>query len=407
MDFLKDIKDSVLVFDGSKGYMLQVAGLKPGECPEQWNISHKDKVLKLHKEYVNSGCNVIQTNTFSGNRIQLEKHGLDEEVYQINYIGAKLAREAVGNKKVYVAASIGPTGVLMEPSGDLTFEKAYDVFKEQVKALVDGGVDVLNFETFTDIAEMRAAIIAAKDVTDKPVIASMAFEQNFRTLMGTTPFACAKIMLALNAEIIGTNCSFGPESMEQIINDMAKTGAIISVKPNAGLPTLENGETKYHQSASEFSDIVINYPQYNAHLVGGCCGTTPEFTKKIKDNIVKSEYTGEIDNKNYLFSLSKQVCIDEDYTTGNINITDEMDIEDIIDEVYDIAYEDYDVIEIIYNGNDVEILKETIRNCQNIIKQPVILSGNNDKAIEKALRIYAGIAGIRKGIKNKYGAIMV
>jgi len=407
MNFLKDIKDSVLVFDGSKGYMLQVAGLKPGECPEQWNISHKDEVLKLHKDYVDSGCNVIQTNTFSGNRIQLEKHGLDKEVYNINYIGAKLAKEAVGDNNVYVAASIGPTGVLMEPSGDLTFEKAYEVFKEQVTAVIDGGVDLINFETFTDIAEMRAAIIAAKDVTDKPVISSMAFEQNFRTLMGTTPFACAKIMLALNAEIIGTNCSFGPDSMGQIINDMAKTGAIISVKPNAGLPTLENGETKYHQSAHEFSDIVIDFPQYNAHLVGGCCGTTPEFTKMIKDNIVKSDYKGEIDIKNYLFSLSKQVCIDNEYSIGNINITDNMDIDNIIDEVYEIAYEDFDVIEIIYNGDNDEILKETIRNCQNIIKQPIILSGDNEQAIENALRIYAGIVGIRKDIKNKYGAIVV
>jgi 5-methyltetrahydrofolate--homocysteine methyltransferase len=269
MDFLNDIKDRVLVFDGSKGYMLQLAGLKAGDCPESWNLSHSEQVTDLYQSYVDSGCDVIQTNTFSANRIQLEKHGLDKYAYEMNFEGVRLAKEVTKGKDVYVAASIGPTGVLMEPSGSLTFEKAYEVYKEQVSAVIDGGADVINFETFTDIAEMRAAIMAAKDISDKPVVASMAFEKNFRTLMGTTPFACAKIMLALHADIIGTNCSFGPESMDQIISDMAKTGALISCKPNAGLPTLEDGETKYHQSAQEFSTIVVEYPKYNAHLVGG------------------------------------------------------------------------------------------------------------------------------------------
>jgi len=407
MNLLKDIKEKVLVFDGSKGYMFQLVGLKPGECPEHWNITNKEKVANLYKAYIESGCDAIQTNTFSANRIQLEKHGLGELVYSINYEGAKLAKQIVNGKNVYVIASVGPTGMLMEPSGQLTFEKAYSIYKEQVKALVAGGVDAINFETFTDVSEMRAAIIATKEITDIPVIASMAFEQNLRTLMGTTPFACAKIMLALKADIIGTNCSFGPESMDVIVSDMAKTGALLSVKPNAGLPTLEEGKTKYHQTAEEFAHIVVEFPKYNANLVGGCCGTTPEFTKVIKENIKKKKFEGVIDNGHYLFSLSKQVCIDNEYKIGKIRFDDKMDIEDIIDEVYEIVYEDYELIELIYEGKNENTIKDVVKATQNIIKQPIIITSDNNKGVENALRVYSGIAAIRRVIEKDYGAIVI
>lgn len=407
MGFLSDVKERALVYDGSKGYMLQLMGLPPGESPESWNLTHGDKVRQVHLDYIASGCDVIQTNTFTGNRIQLEKHGLHDSVYDVNYKGASLAKEAASGKNVYVAASVGPTGVLMEPSGTLTFEKACEVFKEQVSALIDGGVDIINFETFTDVSEMRAAVIASKEVSTLPVIASMAFEQNYRTLMGTTPFACARIMLAVGADIIGTNCSFGPESMNAIVSDMARTGTYVSVKPNAGLPTLEDGATKYHQSAHEFNAFVSDYTKYNAHLIGGCCGTTPDFTRIIKETISLKPYQGEIDNSQYLFSLSRQVNIDEPYSIGRIEINDKMTMDDILDEVYDIVYEETEIIEIFYEGKDDDLLRETIRNAQNIIKQPVILNSLNQKAVERALRIYNGIAGIRHQVIKGYGAVLV
>lgn len=407
MDFLNKIKEKVLVYDGSKGYMLQLAGLTPGECPEHWNLTNKDKVYKLHKDYVDSGCDVIQTNTFSANRIQLEKHGLGDELYEINFSGVKIAKEAASGTNTYVAASIGPTGTLMEPSGLLTFLQAYEIYKEQVQAVVDGGVDLINFETFTDIAEMRAAILASKNVSNTPVIASMAYEQNFRTLMGTTPFACAKIMLAVGADVIGTNCSFGPESMGQIVEDMAKTGHIISVKPNAGLPTLEDNKTVYAQSSHEFCSIVSKFPKYNAHLVGGCCGTTPEFTKEIKHQIKFEKYSGEIDTNKYLFSLSEKVNISMPYKKGILSFTDLDDIEDVIDNAYDLMEEDINVAELAYNGNDEEYLSKLIKKLQNVIKLPIIINSKNSKAVENALLIYAGIAGIINPVKNDYGAIII
>lgn len=223
MGFLEDIKNNVLIYDGSKGFMLQLAGLPAGDSPESFNDSHPDIVFNLHKAYVDAGCDVIQTNTFTGNRIMLEKHGLGDRTVELNQKGAQIAKKAAEGR-AYVAASIGPTGLLFEPFGELTFDLAYDVFKEQVTAVAEGGADIINFETFTDILEMKAALTAAKENTDLPVVCSMAFEQNKRTLMGTDPISCARIMKSVGADLVGANCSFGPAHMIDIITDMAKTG---------------------------------------------------------------------------------------------------------------------------------------------------------------------------------------
>jgi len=173
-DFLREIEKRVLIYDGSKGYMLQEVGLKGGECGEFWNITKKDEVKSVYLKYFAAGSDVIQTNTFPGNRAHLEKFSLSERTYDINYWGTKLAREAAGDDRL-VAASIGPTGTLFEPSGELSFEAAYEIYKEQVQAVVDGGADIINFETFTDVAEMRAALLAAKENSNLPVICSMSF----------------------------------------------------------------------------------------------------------------------------------------------------------------------------------------------------------------------------------------
>lgn len=405
MNFLKDLKEKVLVYDGSKGYMLQLEGLEAGHCPEEWNIQKPEKVQELYRKYIAAGCDVIQTNTFSGNRIQLEKHGLADKLYDINYMGVKLAKDIAGD--CYVAASVGPTGTLMEPSGDLSFEKAYEIFKEQVKALVDGGVDIINFETFSDISEMRAALIASKEVCDKPVICSMSFEQNMRTLMGTTPFACGKILLNLGADVIGTNCSFGPEHMDVLVKELALTGEPVSVKPNAGVPRVKDGKTVYEQEAQEFCDIVCDFTQLNGHLIGGCCGTTPEFMRLIKENIIVKKYEGEIDTSNYLISLTQKVDLASEYKVGELEFTDKSDIYDIVDDAYDVAYEDYQVIELIYKGDDVDMLKNVIVEIQTAVKQPIIINSKNNLAVEKALLIYSGTAGVRNKVEAMYGAVCV
>ncbi|HPJ23011.1 MAG TPA: homocysteine S-methyltransferase family protein, partial [Clostridia bacterium] len=223
MGFLDQLKERILIFDGSKGYMLQLNGLNPGEAPDHFNLTHPEIVENIHREYVLAGCDVIQTNTFTANRVMLGRHGLSDKTYDINFEGARLAVKAARGEAL-VAASIGPTGILFKPFGDLDYDTAFDIFKEQVAAVYDGGVDIINFETFTDIMEMKAALNAARSVCDLPVICSMAFEENKRTLMGTKPLDAAYILLKAGADMVGANCSFGPGHMLDIVREMAMTG---------------------------------------------------------------------------------------------------------------------------------------------------------------------------------------
>lgn len=284
-DFLSEISKRILIYDGSKGYMLQKYGLKGEECPESWNISKSDIVREIYTSYKNAGSDVIQTNTFTGNRILLEKYSLGDKVYKLNYEAARIAKEVMGQDG-FVSGSIGPTGILFEPFGELTFKRAYRIYQEQVRALIDGGVDVINFETFTDVSEMRAALIATKDMTDIPTICSISFSQNGRTLMGTDVETTVIILKSLGADMIGTNCSFGPGPMVSIVKEMSLFGGgYLSVKPNAGLPEIVDGMPVYTEPIGEFISTVSKFAEFGGRLIGGCCGTTPEFIKAIKKEV--------------------------------------------------------------------------------------------------------------------------
>ena len=404
--FLKDIKNKVLIYDGSKGFMLQLAGLPAGDSPESFNSSHPEIVFNLHKAYVDAGCDVIQTNTFTGNRIMLEKHGLGDKTVELNRAGAIVAKRAAG-ENAYVAASIGPTGMLFEPFGKLTFSRAYDIYKEQVLAVADGGTDIINFETFTDILEIKAALLAAKENTELPVICSMAFEKNKRTLMGTEPASCARILKSCGADLVGANCSFGPNHMIDIIAEMAKTGEYLSVKPNAGLPRVENGKTVYDQCAVDFADDLIKYFNLNVRLIGGCCGTTPDYIKELLKRKTLSKYSGDVDARPYLCSQSSSIPVTDIFSIGKVIITDGTDEYDAADDIQEMAYGEKDAIEIVYIGADENRLGDIIARIPGIGKKPLIISSDNDKALINALRTYPGIAGIRSDLKNKYGAVVV
>lgn len=406
MGFLVDIENKVLIYDGSKGFMLQLAGLPAGESPESFNLSSPEVVFNLHRAYVDTGCDVIQTNTFTGNRIMLEKHGLGEKTFELNFKGAKLAKKAADGK-AYTAASIGPTGIMFEPFGELSFDDAYGIFKEQIEAVTAGGADILNFETFTDISEMKAALLAAKENSDLPVICSMAFEQNRRTLMGTDPASCARILKAAGADMVGANCSFGPEHMIEIIKDMAVTGEYLSVKPNAGLPRMDNGKTVYDQCPAEFADELTEYFKLNVRLIGGCCGTTPEYIEEINKRKALLKYEGKIDRRLYLCSQNQSIPVEEILNIGKISISDSDLDDDIEDEIMELAYSDVQVIEIEYFSGDAGRLKSLIKRNLTNIRKPLILSGDNFEAISKALRIYPGIAGIRRDLKKRYGAVII
>lgn len=407
-NFLKEIKDNILVFDGSKGYMLQLLGMKGGECPELWNAEHSSEVRKVYSLYKEAGSDVIQTNTFQGNRIKLEEYSLGDRTYELNFKAASIAREVMGHNG-YVAASIGPIGSLFEPSGELTFEKAYEVFKEQVKAVVDGGVDIINFETFTDLAEMRAALLAAKDVTDLPVICSLAFEANGKTLMGTDPYTAGVVLKSLGADMIGTNCSFGPEHMFETIKKMGQIGGIyLSAKPNAGLPELIDGKTVYKEPVERFVEASKEFISHGVRLIGGCCGTTPEFIKAIKESLKGTEVP-KIKTKcqKIITSNTKLLNIEniDKINSGYFNAEKDEELlkqlqngnqEYIVDTSIDLSAEDFDAVYFnvdCVNG-DSQLLAKVVNSAQGYLKAPFILDTKDSKALEKALRIYRGKAGV-------------
>lgn len=407
-NFLKEIKERVLIYDGSKGFMLQKMGLKGGECSELWNATHSDDVKKVYKLYKEAGSDVIQTNTFPGNRVQLQKYSLGERTYELNFKGAALAREVMGEDG-FVAASIGPVGKLFEPSGELTFDYAYDIFKEQVKAVADGGADIINFETFTDVAEMRAALLAAKETTNLPVICSISFETNGRTLMGTDPYATAVVLKSLGADMIGTNCSTGPDQQVGIVQKMYEAGGLyLSVKPNAGLPEAINGEAVYKETAWKFSLLAGEFVKYGVRLIGGCCGTTPEFISAIKASVKDLPVPEILNRPKYLITSAVKILDMEQVGKLNIGrLNTEMDAElsndlakysidfaaekamEISGEGCDALYIDIDSI-----NPDRLLLSKVVNAVQGFVKEPFILRTRDKEALEDALRLYKGKAGV-------------
>lgn len=407
-NLLEDIKSKVLVYDGSKGTMLHRYGMKGGECPELWNVTHAEDVKKVYNSYKEAGADVIQSNTFQGSRIKLEEYSLDSRTYELNYESIRLAKEVMGNEG-FVAGSIGPIGKLFEPSGDLTFECAYETFKEQVKAIADAGADAINFETFTDLAEMRAALLAAKDVTNLPVICSIAFESNGRTLMGTDPKVAAVVLESLGADMVGTNCSLGPQHLVEIIKSMNDVcGLPLCAKPNAGLPELVNGEAVFKESPENFSRLAAEFVKYGVRLIGGCCGTTPEFIKALKDAIEGLEVPQlkNFDQQSFITSSVKLLDVKEteNLKVGQISTADESlskelsggNIDIIVDKAIDLASEGFDTIYVNVDavGKDDNLLASVVNTAQGYLKEPMIIETVNVEALDKALKLYKGKAGV-------------
>lgn len=410
-DFMKEIEKRILIHDGSKGYMLQKLGLKGGECGELWNLTNKQAVREVYHSYLEAGSDVIQTNTFPGNRIHLEKYYLGDKTYDINYWGAKLAKEVAG-ESAFVCASIGPTGLLFEPSGELTFERAFDIFCEQVKAVVDGGADIINFETFTDLAELRAAFFAAKKLTDKPVICSLAFENNSRTLMGTDPVVAVAVLRSIGADMAGTNCSFGPEHMTGIIQELYQAGGgYLSVKPNAGLPQVINDQVIYDETPEHFAEMALQFIQYGARLIGGCCGTTPDYIKALKEKVsglepvaVKERSKGMItSNVRYLDTSKLNRNNIGFFDTANDpklrNALKENNLSSVEDAALDFAAEGFDAVYVNIDdlNGDKMLLSKVIDKLQWYIREPLILETADAEALNNALLIYRGVAGVVLG----------
>ncbi len=276
-------KDSIIYLDGATGSNLMKAGMPAGVCPEKWILENPDIFVKLQKDYVAAGSNILYAPTFTANRIKLAEYGLETELLSMTKQLVALSKQAADGK-AYVAGDITMTGRQLAPMGDMDFEELVSVYKEQIIALDEAGVDLLVVETMMSLQEARAALIAAKEVCDLPVMVTMTFESNGRCLFGTDALTAAVVLASLGADAIGANCSTGPAAMSGVIRAMAEVVNIpVIAKPNAGLPIIdENGNTAYDMAADAFAKEMQELIQSGASIIGGCCGTDPTYIDALK-----------------------------------------------------------------------------------------------------------------------------
>jgi len=278
-----------LVSDGAWGTFLQAKGLKPGECPEYWNILHPEAVFEIAQSYADAGSDTIETNSFGGNAFKLVAYGLENDVYEINFQAAALSRKAAGNDK-YVLGSVGPTGKMLI-MGDVTEDELYEAFKNQVVALAEGGADAIVIETMTALDEAEIAVKAVKENTNCEVICTMTFDKTvdgeYRTMMGVSPSEMVESLKIAGVDILGANCSNGIEGMIEITKEIRKTDAEIPVliHANAGLPQLKDGQTFFPETPDMMASFVPALQAAGANIIGGCCGTSPEHIRKIAQTL--------------------------------------------------------------------------------------------------------------------------
>jgi 5-methyltetrahydrofolate--homocysteine methyltransferase len=284
-------KGKILVSDGAWGTFLQQKGLKPGECPEIWNITHPDEVFDIAKSYIDAGADMIETNSFGSNSFKLASYGLADKVSEINIAASKISKKAAGETR-FVLGSIGPTGKILMMD-EVTPEELYQSFKEQAIALEQGGADAIVIETMSDLEEAKSAIRAAKENTSCEIICTMTFEKSdekaYHTMMGVTPAQMVEVLLESGISVIGANCGNGIRDMVGIteeIRSISKDVPIL-IHANAGKPTYNNGVTTFRESPAEMAGYVRSIVDAGANIIGGCCGTTPEHIRKISEVIRK------------------------------------------------------------------------------------------------------------------------
>jgi len=277
-----------LVADGATGTMLMAAGLPAGTAPELWNVEQPEKILALHRAYLEAGSQIILTNTFGGTRLKLSKVGLGERARELNLAAAALARQAAAGQ-AYVAGDVGPTGELMKPLGPLTYEPALETFTEQAAALAEGGVDAIWVETMSDLMEAKAAVAGARQACDLPVFCSLSFGRRGRTMMGVSAKQAVEELWPLGLTAIGANCGEGLEMIPDVLSQMheAAPQAVLIAKPNAGLPRLVGGQTVYDVSPADFSGHINQFIDLGAQIVGSCCGSNPDYIQAIEQGLAK------------------------------------------------------------------------------------------------------------------------
>jgi methionine synthase I (cobalamin-dependent) len=399
-----------LLYDGSKGVMLQRLGLTGGEASELWNVTHADKVRDVHAQYADAGADLIQTNTFPGNRVTLGKHGLAERFAELNAAGVRLAREAAGAAR-WVSASVGPTGELMEPAGDLTFDKAFSLYAEHAEVLARAGADLIHFETFGDLAELRAAIIAARERTGLPVIATATFQGGGRTLSGNSPEACAVVCESVGAAFVGANCSTGPQEMVSVVAAMGRAaGGPLVAKPNAGMPEIVDGQVIYRETADHFAGFAGDFLAVGVRLLGGCCGTTPEFIAQIRRRLDAAAAPAALPARQAAGTLASAfhtVVLGPELVLGEIKADHGgLDASGLAERAAELAEAGAAAIYIDFGSEagrwDPAALAADLAL---FVRQPLVVSATNEAFLGELLRRYPGRAGVVG--KPAWGALVI
>ena len=412
------MKNNVLYLDGGMGTLLQERGLKPGERPELWNLSRPEDIVAIHREYFDSGSNVVNTNTFGANTLHFGREEL-EAIVRAAVENAKAAREqSISNEPKFVALDIGPTGRLLKPMGDLDFEDAVDIFAEVVRLGVKYGVDLIMIETMNDCYETKAALLAAKENSELPVFVSNAYSENGKLMTGASPAAMVAMLEGMGADAIGVNCSFGPDKTAPIIREYLKYASIpVLLKPNAGMPRSEDGRTVYDICPSDFADICAELIGEGVAVAGGCCGTTPEYIRELRARnvklrpIIKKNYTVVSSYTDAVFFAEQPILIGERINpTGKKRVKEALRNDDL-DYILNEGLRQREAGAMILDVNaglpeidEPAMLTKAVCELQAIIDLPLQIDTSDSVAMERALRRYNGKAMLNS-VNGKRGSI--
>lgn len=430
----KITEDRIILFDGAMGTMLQNKGLKAGFIPEMLNLSDPEIIESIHREYLEAGSDVILANTFGMNRYKAEITG--HSVKELVSAALEIARKATrGFDGKYTALDIGPCGRIIQPAGDLPFDDAVEVFSEIVRAGRDAGADFILLETFTDLYELKAAVIAAKENSTLPLLATMSFEENGSTFFGTTVESMVLTLEALGVDALGVNCSLGPKQLVPVIERILKASTIpVIAQPNAGLPIVRDGKACYDITPEEFAGYIKDFVDSGVAIVGGCCGTNPEYirqTRKLIDGCGRTKR--EIKCRTGICSPSKTVFFGDDTVIigERINPTGKKDLQAalrasdmdfLLREAIREQEQGAHVLDVnvgLPDINEPEILVKAVTELQSIIDLPLQLDSSNYEALEKSARIYNGkplinsVSGKKDSLEHvlpiakKYGAAVL
>lgn len=410
-----------LILDGATGSNLQKAGMPTGICPEKWILEHEDALISLQKSYLQAGTNILYAPTFTSNRIKLAEYGLQSQIGMINEKLVKLSREAIRQAKeegliakdahAYVAGDLTMTGKQLEPMGTMTFDELLDIYREQIRYLVQADVDMLIVETMMSLQETRAAVIAAKEVCDLAVMATITFETDNRTLYGTDPETAAVVLQSLGVAALGANCSTGPKQMSEVLERMAKVSTVpLIAKPNAGLPKLDqDGNTCYDMSAEEFGKEMLHTIGAGAVILGGCCGTSDAYIRKVTEEagalkpVVRPKsrmryLTSE--RRTLAFSLDDPFMI----VGERINPTGKKKLQEALRKqdfslVTEFAVQQEELGAVILDVNmgmsgidEKQTMEKALEEIANVTNLPLSLDSSHVDVLEAALKKYPGRA---------------